>query len=97
VGVIDCLRHHDNGLLVPPGDVNALTTALAGILDDEALRQRFADTALQEVRTTYAWPLIGRQIDGIYRQLVGTLPDVAWAEDLTTPEACRYRQAPHLL
>jgi glycosyltransferase involved in cell wall biosynthesis len=97
VGVVDCLRHDDNGLLLPPGDVPALAVALTRILDEEALRIRLAKTALHEVRTTYAWPIIGRQIDGIYRQLLGTAPDLAWAEDHAPPEPCRYREAPHLL
>ncbi|MDF7814082.1 glycosyltransferase family 4 protein [Hymenobacter sp. YC55] len=97
VGVVDCLRNDDNGLLMPPGDVPALVAALARILDNDALRRRLAETALHEVRTTYAWSVIGRQIDGVYQQLVGTAPDVNWSEDLTAPEACRYRDAPHLL
>ena len=97
VGVVDCLRQNDNGLLVPPGDVPALTAALARVLDDDALRARLATTALHEVRTTYAWPIIGRQIDGIYRQLAGTAPDLTWLEDTQPPEPCRYRDAPHLL
>ena len=97
VGIVDCLRHDDNGLLVPIGDVAALTAALARVLDDGALRARLATVALHEVRTTYAWPIIGRQIDGIYRQLAGTAPDLDWAEDLAGAEPCRYREAPHLL
>lgn len=97
VGVVDCLRNDDNGLLVPPGDVPALTAALARILDDTLLRTRLAQTALQEVRTTYAWPIIGRQIDDVYRQLVGKAPDLTWVEDKAAPDPCRYREAPHLL
>jgi glycosyltransferase involved in cell wall biosynthesis len=97
VGVVDCLRHDKNGLLLPPGDVPALAAALVRILDDAALRVRLAETALHEARTTYAWPIIGRQIDGIYRRLVGTTPDLGWTEDHATPEPCRYREVPHLL
>ncbi|KUG06735.1 glycosyltransferase family 4 protein [Solirubrum puertoriconensis] len=97
VGVVDCLRHAENGLLVRPGDVAALTNALALTLDDEPLRAQLAHAALNEVRSTYAWPIIGRQIDAVYRQLAGTTPDLGWPDDSAAPEPCRYREAPHLL
>ncbi len=97
VGVVDCLRDADNGLLHPPGDVPALTYALRRLLDDEALRTRLAETALAEARQKYAWPTIARQIAGVYEQLRGTAPNLNWLENTAPPEACRYREAPHLL
>ncbi|HEY0780499.1 MAG TPA: glycosyltransferase family 4 protein, partial [Gemmatirosa sp.] len=98
VGVVDCLRDGDNGLLVPPGDVAALTAALARVLDDTALRARLAATALAEVRATYSWPAIARQIVGEYARVVREYrgPDPSWTFD-DTVDPCRFRAAPHLL
>jgi glycosyltransferase involved in cell wall biosynthesis len=97
VGVVDCLRDADNGLLHPPGDVPALTNALRRLLDDESLRNRLAERALAEVREKYAWPVVTSQIAAVYQQLRGTAPDVSWREDTTAPAPCRYRAVPHLL
>ena len=97
VGVVDCLRDGENGLLVTPGDVPALTTALARLLDDAPLRARLAARALEEAETLYSWPVIARQIAGIYAQLRGTRPDTEWHLGEPPDPACRFRAAPHLL
>ncbi len=98
VGVVDCLRDGDNGLLVEPGDVDALAAALARVLDDAALRARLATTALAEVRATYSWPAIARQIVGEYERAARDYrgPAESWAFD-DTVDPCRFRSAPHLL
>ena len=96
VGVVDCLRDGENGLLVEPGDVPALAAALGRVLADDALRARLAGAALAEVRATYAWPAIARQIEGEYRRVLGQTPRGAWAWD-DVVEPCRFRAAPHLL
>ena len=96
VGVVDCLRDGENGLLLAPGDVPALADALGRALADHALRARLAAAALAEVRATYAWPVVARQIDGVYRGVLGTVPRGAWAWD-DAVEPCRFRAAPHLL
>ena len=97
VGVVDCLRHGDNGLLHEPGDVAGLTGALRTLLDDPALRQRLATTALEEVRRRYSWPVLARRVDEVYRELAGTAPDLDWALPDAVDPACRFRAAPHLL
>jgi glycosyltransferase involved in cell wall biosynthesis len=52
-GVADFTRDNENCLVVPPGDVPALTRALERLIADAALRERLAGGG---VRTAAAWP-----------------------------------------
>ena len=97
VGVVDCLRDDDNALLVDPGDVDALADALRRMLTDDALRARLAADALEEVRATYAWPIIAQQIEGIYHDLKGTAPDTGWTLPDGPVDRGLYHEKPHLL
>ena len=96
VGVMDCLRDNENGLMVQPGDVPALAQALRRMIEDPGLRRRLAMTALEECRRTYAWQPVGRQIMDIYRQVVDQ-PSPAGFDPVLPRSECRYRQSPHLL
>lgn len=96
VGVTDCLRDGENGLLVEPGDVPALAAALDRLIRDVALRKRLAGTGLAEARRVYSWASVGRQIIGVYELLRGTAPDVAFEPSIPI-EPCRFRTEPHLL
>ena len=96
VGVVDCIRDDENGLLTDPGDVPALTAALRRVITAPALRTRLAEAALKECRQRYSLPFVGRQIMQIYSRLVGTEPSRAFEAALPwTP--CRFRAVPHLL
>ena len=105
VGVVDCLRDGENGLLVPVSDHGALVGALRRILDDEALRERLAGTALEEANTRYAWSTVARQIAGVYEEVAAEPVGTDWtahydvaARTLGTADlSCRFRAAPHLL
>jgi glycogen(starch) synthase len=97
VGVVDCLRHGENGLLHSPGDVAGLRTELDRLLTDAPLRTRLATTALEEVRRLYSWPVLARSIDDVYTELAGTAPDLDWVLPATVDPACRFRAAAHLL
>ena len=45
----------EDALLVPPGDVPALTAALLRLREDAALRQHLAANARAKVLTNYTW------------------------------------------
>ena len=96
VGVVDCIRDNENGLLTEPGDILGLTAALRRVITDAALRHRLAQAGLDECRRVYAWGTVGRQIMDVYGGLLGTVPDCDWPLDLPiTP--CKFRAEPHLL
>jgi glycosyltransferase involved in cell wall biosynthesis len=99
VGVVDCVRDGENGLLVPVHDVPALAGAVARLLDDAPLRRRLAATALAEVRAQWAWPVLAGRVEAAYRELAGTAPDLAWRDAPVPPPdpSCRFLRAPHLL
>ncbi|MGE7413087.1 glycosyltransferase family 4 protein [Methylobacterium tarhaniae] len=97
VGVSDCLRDGENGLLVQPGDVPALAEALHRIITDRALRARLAASALEECRQVYSWQAVGRQIMEVYAAVKGERPDPDFDPDLPHDPGCRFRAEPHLL
>ena len=96
VGVVDCLRDGENGLLVQPGDVPALAVALGRLVTDPGLRNRLATAAWDECRRVYSWHAVAGRIVEIYEGLRGARPTIGIAE--TIPIApCRFRAEPHLL
>ena len=97
VGVVDCLRHEDNALLVSPGQPDELAEALHRMIEDDDLRTRLAGDALKECRSTYAWSVIARQIAGIYEDLKGVEPDTNWSLPDGPVDRCIYHEKPHLL
>lgn len=56
-GIADVVRHEENGLLVPPGDVLALRAAIER-LKSEAWRERLANEA-RETAAQYHWSVLG--------------------------------------
>ncbi|MCX4199086.1 glycosyltransferase family 4 protein, partial [Methylobacterium organophilum] len=97
VGVSDCLRDGENGLLVNPGDVPALAAALTRIVTDADLRRRIATAGLEECRRVYSWHAVGRQIMEVYARVRHEQPATDFPEDLPDDPTCRFRAEPHLL
>ncbi len=104
VGVRDCLRHEDNGLLTDPGDLPALIEATRRLLTEPELRARLARRAYAEVQAKYSWPVVARQIEGVYLDLIGRPVDDNWLPIINVAEkvehsdlSCRFRLEPHLL
>jgi glycosyltransferase involved in cell wall biosynthesis len=72
VGAIpEAVRDGDNGLLVPPRDVQALAGALAQALSDPALRERLAGRARATIEQRYSPEVVCGQLSALYRELAG--------------------------
>jgi glycosyltransferase involved in cell wall biosynthesis len=100
VGVVDCLRDGENGLLTEPGDAAGFADALRRLLRQPDLRARLAGAGLAEAREKYSWATVGSQIMAVYAAVARTAPDLAFAPDLPPDDAlrpCRFRATPHLL
>ncbi|MEW5989149.1 MAG: glycosyltransferase [Chloroflexota bacterium] len=52
-GVPEIISHNEDGLLVPPGDPQALAAALTQLLSDPALRQRLATAGRRKVERDF--------------------------------------------
>lgn len=70
-GIPQAIDHEENGLLVPPGDAEALAAAILRLLVDPADAQRLADAGVIKARK-FAWDV---QVSK-YRQLFATLAAV---------------------
>jgi phosphatidylinositol alpha-mannosyltransferase len=59
----------ETGILVPPGDPDALAAALVELLEDEE-RRRALGAAARTAAEPYSWDLIGRRLLDVYEELV---------------------------
>jgi glycogen(starch) synthase len=66
-GIPEVVRDGETGLLVPPGDVAALTASLDRLAADPQLRERLAAGARARARA-YAWPQLSEQVVEVYRR-----------------------------
>ncbi len=53
--VAELIRDGETGLLVPPGDVSALTAAVRRLASDRDLRLRLGALAAREIRQRHTW------------------------------------------
>jgi len=65
----EVIRDGENGLLVPPGDVGALTAAMLRLAGDPALRQRLGEQAARDARRFRVSAVADRLAD-LYQELV---------------------------
>lgn len=68
-GNCDLIRHRQNGILVPPGDVPALSEALMEMLDNTALAQQLGDEARKTVQDHYSLECITDRYLNLYNRL----------------------------
>lgn len=70
-GLPDVVEHGRNGLLVPPGDAEALADALCVLAGDAALRHRLLEGARRTAEGELDWGRITRDLQA---ELLGKVP-----------------------
>ena len=65
-----------NGLLVPPGDVEALSQAINQLLNEPAMRSRLGVQAQHDFQEKLDYPVFYRKMTDLYRQLLDNEPVV---------------------
>jgi len=65
-GALDLIAPGTSGLLVPPGDPNALARAIAMLLDDPSLRARLGAAARHRAETQFSFDRFISGIEGVY-------------------------------
>ncbi len=68
-GVREVVRQGETGLLVPPGDPLALGAAIETLLADPAAARAMGERAAVGVERSFRWPMVGRKLLGLYREL----------------------------
>ncbi|MDP2431398.1 MAG: glycosyltransferase family 4 protein [Pseudomonadota bacterium] len=69
-GVPFLVRHEETALLVSPGDADAMATAMARLIGDDALRQRLIRNGLEHVQA-FTWERVGKQWLDRYHEAMG--------------------------
>jgi glycosyltransferase involved in cell wall biosynthesis len=69
-GITDTVTHGETGLLVPPGDVNALAEALDRLFDDPELRLALGRAGRMSALGDFAPESAARRYATLYRTIV---------------------------
>ena len=64
----------ETGLLVPPGDPDALAQGLIALVEDEPRRRSLGAAARRLAEERYSWERIGRRLVGLYELLADRAP-----------------------
>ena len=81
-GYRDVLAHGVEGMLVPPGDPEALAESLETLLDNRQERIRLGRLGRLKA-AGYGWPRIARRLEAVYCEMLGFAPgsqEVPWVE-----------------
>ncbi len=78
-GTDELIEDGGSGLLVPPGNAEALAAALRRALDDPDLRASLAARARERVERDLTRERMAARVTGVYRELLGGAPEGAEA------------------
>jgi glycosyltransferase involved in cell wall biosynthesis len=69
-GLPEVVDHGQTGLLVPPGDSDALAEAIISLLRDRDTRHQMGRQALEKTKGALSWTTIAQQTIKVYQTMV---------------------------
>ena len=71
-GITDIVQHESTGLLVPPGDEDALAKALTALLENPELSRSLGQGGARLLRETFSWDRIVDRWDAVYKRVIAS-------------------------
>lgn len=69
-GIQEAVNNGVTGILVPPGNVNAIVDACIRLLGDDALRKKMGDSGIQYVQKYYEWNSCVLRMIEVYKKVL---------------------------
>ncbi len=66
------VKSEETGLLAPPKDAAAFSSAIDRILEDETWRDRLGEAARRRVEEHFSWRGVARQLDRLYQEVLSS-------------------------
>jgi glycosyltransferase involved in cell wall biosynthesis len=88
-GIAEAVEHGKSGLLVPPGDVEALAGAVLALLLDGNLRERIGQAARQRALSMFSMPVMVQKTERLYLELISDRTAPAVRPRPKASRACR--------
>jgi len=73
-GIPELVEEGENGILIHPGDREALLNSLARLLNDPILREHMALKNVQKIKEKYDIPIYIQKLKNLYRDILGEKP-----------------------
>jgi len=73
-GIPEVVQHRHNGLLVTPGDLGELRTAIRELAADPALREELGRSARATVVSRFTWRALAQEVVRVYESLLQQRP-----------------------
>lgn len=75
-GITDVVRDGETGLLVPPGDAEALARAITTYIEEPERARSLAHAGRAHVKANFSWPVIIRRLKSLYQDLASHSADL---------------------
>jgi glycosyltransferase involved in cell wall biosynthesis len=72
--IVDVIRDGENGLLVPPGDVQAMSDVLIKLFQDPDLCSRLGMQAREDAEKNYSWDAYLNRLEKIFEAVIAHQP-----------------------